>query len=95
MRNRVAADQKKSGTQPEGAQIEGAQIVNKAERFQSMDMTLTGRVHTASIPAAYTESPFPLEYYVEIRSTTKAWIFPGFDGSLTNQPYVVLRTLSS
>lgn len=66
--------------------------VNQAERYQVAEMQLQGeRFHTV-IPAAYTESPFPLQYYFELReSPMSAWLYPGFDADLANQPYFVVR----
>jgi len=62
---------------------------NQAERFQLVEMD--ARYH-ASIPAAYTDSPYPLIYYFELReSPQKAWLYPGFNEDRTNQPYFVVR----
>jgi hypothetical protein len=68
--------------------------VNQSERFESAPMTAAGNTYRATIPAAYTNSPYPLQYYVEITALTKAWLYPGFDGRLANQPYVVLRRMA-
>ena len=62
--------------------------VNQGERFQSVDVPSGGAAWRASIPAAYTDSPFPLEYYFEVNQTH---LIPGFEPSLTNQPYFVVR----
>jgi hypothetical protein len=48
--------------------------------------------YRARIPAPYTDSSFALMYYFEVRSAPdKAWLYPGFNAELTNQPYFVLR----
>ncbi len=66
--------------------------VNQAERFQPAEMTARGGTWAASIPAAYTDSPYPLQYYFEVReSSAKAWLHPGLGPQLTNQPYFVVR----
>jgi hypothetical protein len=66
--------------------------VNQAERFQSVEMEAAGTTYRASIPGAYTDSPYPLQYYFELReSPAKAWLHPGFAPDLANQPYFVLR----
>ena len=62
--------------------------VNQGERFQSADMPLSGAAWRAAIPAAYTDSPYPLEYYFEVDQTQ---LVPGFQAGLTNQPYYVVR----
>ena len=66
--------------------------VNQAERFQSIEMEKRGDAWSAIIPAAYTDSPYPLQYYFEVReSSAKAWLYPGLGPQLTNQPYFVVR----
>ncbi len=63
--------------------------VNQAERFQSAEMTPNGGELRAAIPAAYTETVFPLQYYFELRNgADKAWLYPGF---AAGQPYFVVR----
>jgi len=66
--------------------------VTQAERYESAEMDMRdGRYH-AAIPASYTDSPYPLEYYFELRhGPESAWLYPGFGPTLTNQPYVVVR----
>ena len=66
--------------------------VNQAERFQAVEMESRGNTWRASIPAAYTDSPYPLQYYFELREgPAKAWLYPGFAPDLANQPYLILR----
>ncbi len=69
---------------------------NQAERWQSTDMLRlpeSGSLR-ASIPAAYADSAFPLEYYFEIRhSPQRVSLLPGFDATRANQPYYVVRPL--
>jgi hypothetical protein len=44
------------------------------------------------IPASYTDSPYALAYYFELRDAGgRPSLFPGFDSVLGNQPYFVLR----
>jgi hypothetical protein len=68
--------------------------VNQAERFDSIEMrSENGRLH-ATIPAAYTMSPYPLQYYFVIRlSPAAAAIAPGLGPDLLDQPYLVLRRI--
>jgi len=78
-----------------GVKLAGARLwyrrVNQAERWQSVEMQ-PGAGYRAAIPAAYTDSPYPLQYYFELREAAdKAWLYPGFGPELTNQPYFVLR----
>ncbi len=66
--------------------------VNHAERFETVEMALSGKSHRASIPADYTNSHYPLQYYFEVKEQPdKAWLYPGFTENLTNQPYFVVR----
>lgn len=61
--------------------------VNQAERWQHVAMKKAGDNYQASIPADYTNSPFPLQYYFELRTANAAWFYPGFNETLSNQPY--------
>lgn len=66
--------------------------VDQAERWQSLDMEREGGAFEGMIPAAYTHSPFPLEYYFELRpSGASPTLYPGFDPLFANQPYFVLQ----
>jgi hypothetical protein len=68
--------------------------VNHAERFEIAEMKLQGNNYLATIPAAYTDSPYPVQYYFELKERAdQAWLYPGFSKDLCNQPYfVVSRT---
>jgi hypothetical protein len=45
----------------------------------------------AAIPGDYTNSKFPLEYYFALeRPGESAWIYPGFNGTLSTQPYYAI-----
>jgi hypothetical protein len=66
--------------------------VNQAERYQVAAMTASNRHYQATIPATYTDSAFPLEYYFEVKeSARKVWLHPGLSAALTGQPYFVIR----
>jgi hypothetical protein len=66
--------------------------VNHAERYVMVEMQLTGKSYRATIPAEYTLSQFPLQYYFELKEgSNQAWLFPGFTAELTNQPYFVVH----
>jgi hypothetical protein len=64
--------------------------VNQAERWQSLEMSREPRSFQAIIPAAYTQSPYALEYYFELRQGPGAALYPGFNEVFANQPYFVL-----
>ncbi len=69
--------------------------VTQAERYQTVPMTGNEGRFVAEIPAAYTESVYPLEYYFEVRLGKQATLFPGFARTLDNQPYFVVRQAPS
>ncbi len=61
--------------------------VNQAERWRAVDAVKNGAEFGASIPAEYTRSEYALEYYFELERGGRAWMYPGFDKTLSNQPY--------
>ena len=65
--------------------------VNQAERWNTAEMRREQQIVRADIPAAYTDSFYPLQYYFELKARPKAWLHPGFVPDLTNQPYFVVR----
>jgi hypothetical protein len=65
--------------------------VNHGERWLSTPMQRTGASHGAAIPAAYTDSPYPLQYYFELRTAEAATLFPAFNATLSNQPYYAVH----
>jgi hypothetical protein len=66
--------------------------VNHAERFVTVDMHVQDEWCRTSIPGDYTHSPYPLQYYFELKGKSgKAWLYPGFTADQTNQPYFVVR----
>lgn len=66
--------------------------VNQGERYQTADMQLAGKHYKATVPVDYTNSKYPLEYYFEMRDGTEAaWLYPGFNKDLSNQPYFIVR----
>jgi hypothetical protein len=66
--------------------------VNHAERYETVEMHVSGKSYRATIPADYTNSQYPLQYYFELKEgPEKAWLYPGFTADLTNQPYFVVH----
>src|SRR5262249_26070545 len=66
--------------------------VNQAERFKSTLIQGRDGRYQATIPGSYTDSPYPLQYYFQVRTAKGTQICPGFSKGLTNQPYVVIRS---
>lgn len=70
--------------------------VNQAERWVSVDMQNEGTRYSAVIPADYTRSVYPLEYYFEfLRGRETAWMHPAFNATLSNQPYYAISRRSA
>ena len=66
--------------------------IYQAERFESAEMQARDNRYRAAIPAGYTQSLYPLQYYFELKTAPdQAWLFPGFAANLSNQPYFVVR----
>ena len=66
--------------------------VNQAERYKKMDLSFLGNDGRASIPGDYTDSPYPIAYYLEVKNDgNSAVLYPGFNASLTNQPYFTVQ----
>lgn len=66
--------------------------VSQAERWQSAVMEAKGASYTAAIPGAYTDSPYPLQYYFELRfSRDRVGLLPGLPPDLAGTPYYVVR----
>jgi hypothetical protein len=57
-----------------------------------MDMQADMKGFSVTIPAAYTDSPFPLQYYFSIRLGSGGVILrPGLETMFNGQPYYVIR----
>jgi hypothetical protein len=50
--------------------------VNQAERCQSVEMERHAQSFKGTIPGAYTQSPFALQYYFELRQDPAASLYP-------------------
>jgi len=61
--------------------------VNHGERWLSTQMDKHSGTYSAAIPAPYTDSPYPLQYYFELRTANSATLHPAFNATLSNQPY--------
>lgn len=69
-----------------------ARHLNQGEDWTVLPMTRDGLRLSATIAAEYTEAKFPLEYFFVLRSrdASQAWLVPGLDLTLDNQPYYVV-----
>jgi hypothetical protein len=65
--------------------------VTQAERYESAEMQFQDGRYRASVPAGYTGSLYPIEYYFELKQgPASAWLYPGLGPDLTSQPYFVV-----
>jgi hypothetical protein len=90
-------DTKEKAVQPEAVTLH-YRHVNQAEKYQTAEMKADGSNWSATIPADYTQSPYPLQYYFQLRlpkdenaSQQQAALYPGLGSNLCGQPYFVIR----
>ena len=62
--------------------------VNHGERWLSTPMQKSS--HTAAISAAYTDSPYPLQYFFEFHTAAAATLHPPLNATWSNQPYYAI-----
>ncbi len=66
---------------------------HQAEAWRDVAMERGDGGYRAAIPADYTDSPFPLEYYFEVTGASgRPTIYPGLGPKLCDQPYFVMRS---
>lgn len=66
--------------------------LNQGEDYCTADMAPQGKRYAAVIPGSYTDSAYPLAYFFTIHGDSgDAWLEPGLDETLANQPYHVIR----
>jgi hypothetical protein len=70
--------------------------VNQAERWLWAEMQSGNGSYTAAIPGDYTQSPYPLQYYFELaHANNVASLYPGFNATLSSQPYYAIYRRSA
>jgi len=65
--------------------------VDQAELYESIPLSGTGDRYSGEIPAEYTKTDYPVQYYFEIHNGGESSLFPGLGPNLTDQPYYVVR----
>jgi hypothetical protein len=69
--------------------------VDQAERWMSAEMNHHAGRYTGTIPAEYTQSEYPLQYYFELQDRKgAASMYPGFNKTFSNQPYFAVSRKS-
>jgi len=65
--------------------------VNQAERFQLLAMTKSAAGYQTVVPAFYTNSPYPLQYYFVVHEGSRAaHLYPGLGADRLQVPYFVV-----
>jgi hypothetical protein len=67
--------------------------MDHSKRYNSVEMkTVDGTRYVGVIPGSYTNSPYPIAYYFEVKETAKiSALYPGLGVQLTTQPYFIIR----
>ena len=65
--------------------------VNQSIKWEKIKLNKAAKNFTANIPASYTKTPFPIQYYFEFIDNKISSFAPGFTKNLSNQPYYILR----
>jgi hypothetical protein len=66
--------------------------VNQAETWQMLEMERSGDDYRAVIAVEYTDSPFPLQYYFQIRNVAgEQSLLPNLERKWHGQPYFIVR----
>ena len=66
--------------------------VDQSDAYRVVEMTAADGRYQAEIPGEYTDSPYPILYYFELHDAGgDAWLHPGLNADLANQPYFVIR----
>ncbi len=66
--------------------------LDQAERWEEADMAREADRFVASIPGAYSDSPYALQYhFVLADGEGRAWLHPGLGAELSDRPYHVVR----
>jgi hypothetical protein len=69
--------------------------VNQAERFEQIAMTSGSTAWWCAIPASYTASPYPLQYYFVVSlADGRDALYPGLGREWLGTPYFVVRLLA-
>jgi hypothetical protein len=68
--------------------------VNQGERWRSAEMQRGQNEYRCSIPGDYTGSMYALQYYFVLQRGSAAWLYPGFNTTLSNQPYYAVSMRS-
>ncbi|NHN32980.1 hypothetical protein [Paenibacillus agricola] len=82
---------------PDGLRIDlHYRHANQGEHYVIAEMSGQDGRFNASVPASYTASPFDLIYFFEVHDREgNAWMYPGLNDELSNQPYYLVDVSGS
>ncbi len=85
-----------SGAPPGSAATLWFRHLNQGEQYHSAEMAEKAGQFSAQIPAEYSQSQYPLQYYMAIRSPAASGrggeaLYPGFREGFLGQPYFVVQ----
>lgn len=64
---------------------------DQSKRYIVAEMSQDKTIFSACIPGDYTDSPYDLVYFFELRDNGgDAWLVPGFNEQVSNEPYYVI-----
>ena len=65
-------------------------VVDQSQRWASAPMEADGNGHAATIPGAYLDSDYHLQFFVSLTENGAPRLSPGLDPDLSNQPYFLV-----
>ncbi|HET9723400.1 MAG TPA: hypothetical protein VFR44_06105 [Actinomycetota bacterium] len=66
--------------------------VDQSKLYEQVEMERGEERYVATIDGRYSDSPYAMQYLFVVRDTDgRAWLHPGLDADLSNQPYYVIR----
>ncbi|MFC5449230.1 hypothetical protein [Paenibacillus aestuarii] len=92
---RLLAEVRASESDREPTVIVHYRHLNQVEAYRQTEAQRTESGFVAEIPDAYTDSPYPILYFFEVRDSHGAACYlPGFNETLSNQPYYLIHSSS-
>lgn len=83
-------------TDAAGAEIGGVSLrfrhLDQSKLYEQVEMDREEDRYVATIDGRYSDSPYAVQYLFVVREADgRAWLHPGLDADLSNQPYYVVR----
>ena len=68
--------------------------LNQAQGWRELEAAREGEWWRAAVPGDDTRAPYPIQYYLALRTAQGMALWPGFAADFTGQPYRVVRRLA-